>query len=229
MKSIPDEHRRHRYVQDENSLHTRDEITKAKLLKNKRLFLKTCSKCKNTLDIKMFLKNSASIDGLRPSCKVCDSPIRAKWRNTNRARIRRVTNEYRLSDKKRTVEYAVKSNRKLRDRSTKHKTMHSIRGSIHRAILSNYKTGKSIDILGCSIEYYKKFIESQFTMGMCWENRGKLWEIDHIIPIKSFHLEDIESIKLAFNFKNTQPILKDAHKIKTKIDNEQMLIVQQQR
>ena len=38
---------------------------------------------------------------------------------------------------------------------------------------------------------------------MSWENYGDIWNIDHIIPISSFNLEDENQVKLAFNWKNT--------------------------
>jgi len=41
---------------------------------------------------------------------------------------------------------------------------------------------------------------------MNWENHGKLWEIDHIIPITRFNLLDPEEQKKAFHFSNTQPL-----------------------
>lgn len=43
--------------------------------------------------------------------------------------------------------------------------------------------------------------------GMSWSNYGKEgWVIDHIRPISSFDLLDPVEQRLAFNFKNTQPM-----------------------
>ncbi len=38
------------------------------------------------------------------------------------------------------------------------------------------------EILGCTYEEFKKYIENKFQNGMSWENRGK-WHLDHIIPL----------------------------------------------
>ena len=40
---------------------------------------------------------------------------------------------------------------------------------------------------------------------MSWENYGKVWEIDHIIPLM-FENPTIEEIKERLHYKNTQPL-----------------------
>lgn len=62
-------------------------------------------------------------------------------------------------------------------------------------------------LIGCSMAEYISYIESLWTDGMNWENYGIFgWHIDHIRPLSSFDLTDIEQQKAAFNFKNTQPL-----------------------
>lgn len=39
------------------------------------------------------------------------------------------------------------------------------------------------EYLGCDGETFQKHIESQFTSDMNWDNYGKVWNIDHIIPL----------------------------------------------
>jgi hypothetical protein len=52
-----------------------------------------------------------------------------------------------------------------------------------------------------------KHLEKQFKNGMTWENRGfNGWHIDHIIPISSFDLTDIEQQKICFHYSNLQPL-----------------------
>ena len=59
--------------------------------------------------------------------------------------------------------------------------------------------------LGCSPEELKIHIEKQFKDNMSFNNYGE-WEIDHIIPISSFNLSNIEESKKCFNYKNLQPL-----------------------
>ena len=52
-------------------------------------------------------------------------------------------------------------------------------------------------------------MESQFTLGMNWDNYGRgkgKWNIDHIIPCDSFNLLDEEEQKKCFHYTNLQPL-----------------------
>jgi len=61
--------------------------------------------------------------------------------------------------------------------------------------------------LGCNDETFKEYIQSKFTEGMSWENRGfRTWHIDHIIPINSFDLTDPEQQRKCFHYTNLQPL-----------------------
>jgi len=65
---------------------------------------------------------------------------------------------------------------------------------------------KSIELLlGCSVDQWKKHIESKFQDGMSWDNYGE-WHIDHIVPCDWFDMDSIMDRLLCFNYKNTQPL-----------------------
>lgn len=59
------------------------------------------------------------------------------------------------------------------------------------------------EILGCSYEKFRSYIESQFCEGMSWENRSE-WHIDHIIPLASAKTEE-DVIRLN-HYTNLQPL-----------------------
>ena len=73
----------------------------------------------------------------------------------------------------------------------------NIRSSISKSIrnMGYKKIQKTEQILGCTIEAFKEYIESQFEDWMNWNNYGnpkngiyepnKTWDIDHIVPITS--------------------------------------------
>ena len=72
----------------------------------------------------------------------------------------------------------------------------------------NYKTS---DILGCSFEEFKIYLESKFESWMNWDNYGKYngtegygWDIDHIEPLSSAKTE--ESVLQLCNYTNLQPL-----------------------
>lgn len=76
------------------------------------------------------------------------------------------------------------------------------------------KAYKTIELLGCLIQTAREHIENQFNNEMTWENHGKLWEIDHRIPISSFDLTKPENQKKAFHWTNLQPLIKQENRSK---------------
>jgi hypothetical protein len=82
-----------------------------------------------------------------------------------------------------------------------------LRGRLHMALKSEKlkKTYNTKKLLGCSIEFFKQYIENKFQPGMSWQNYGD-WHIDHIIPCAHFLLEDPEQQKFCFHFSNMQPL-----------------------
>ena len=72
------------------------------------------------------------------------------------------------------------------------------------------KSSSTKDILGFDIDTYRKWLELQFTPEMNWSNI----EIDHAKPICMFDVSEVEELKEAFSWKNTQPLLKHIHQQK---------------
>lgn len=79
---------------------------------------------------------------------------------------------------------------------------------------SYIKNSKTLDILGCSFDEFKEYIESRFELWMTWNNKGnpkdgiyelnKTWDIDHIIPLSTANTED-DIIRLN-HYTNLQPL-----------------------
>lgn len=86
---------------------------------------------------------------------------------------------------------------------------HSLRTRLRHAIRNKSKLGSAVSDLGCSVEKLKQHLESLFQEGMTWDNYGRNmnnWEIDHIIPLSSYNLENREEFLEACNFTNLQPL-----------------------
>jgi hypothetical protein len=65
------------------------------------------------------------------------------------------------------------------------------------------KKSRTYEILGCSFEEFKNYIDNQLSVGMSWDNHGE-WHLDHKIPI-SFGKTEEEVIKLN-HYTNFQPL-----------------------
>jgi hypothetical protein len=88
-----------------------------------------------------------------------------------------------------------------------------IAGSIRTCFIRRKmpKILKTYDILGCSLEYFKIYIENQFEPWMNWNNRGRFngelnygWDLDHKIPSSTAATID-EIIKIN-HYTNFQPL-----------------------
>jgi hypothetical protein len=77
-----------------------------------------------------------------------------------------------------------------------------IRNSMKRQFTE--KSKRTQDILGCSFEEFKIYLESMFDENMNWENQGTYWHLDHIIPISSANTKE-EVYKLN-HYTNFQPL-----------------------
>jgi len=89
-----------------------------------------------------------------------------------------------------------------------------LRSKIHK-LLKGQKTSY-LKKLNCEFDTFKKWIEFQFEKDMNWENFGKVWEIDHIIPIYQFNAILEEDVNVCFNWTNLQPLYKKENRTKYK-------------
>lgn len=77
---------------------------------------------------------------------------------------------------------------------------------VSRALNKTNKSARTIELLGLSIDEYREYLECLFTDKMTWGNYGKYWHIDHVVPLSTFNLNNLEEQKKAFNFRNTRPL-----------------------
>jgi len=83
----------------------------------------------------------------------------------------------------------------------------TLRGRFLRAVTAQFKETSVINLVGCSIEELRDYLQSKFKEGMNWENHGiHGWHIDHIKPCSSFNLSNLEEQKICFHYTNLQPL-----------------------
>ncbi len=132
------------------------------------------------------------------------------------------TKNRRKAQKHKPKKINRKSNRRLKTKEEKRKAFNeyrkryresnplyrvreSLRTRIWLVLFGGRKTKRTMELIGCDMETFKKYIESQLTEGMNWNNYGK-WHIDHIIPCSKFNLLDEKEQVKCFNYKNLQPL-----------------------
>ncbi len=124
--------------------------------------------------------------------------------------------QYKDKNKEKSKQYQKSyQNRRNQQRNKRYKIdinyklIELLRGRLYKALKNNWKKGKTIELLACSIEELKKHLESKFTEGMNWKTHGRgkgKWNIDHIKPCSSFDLSKPEEQHKCFNFNNLQPL-----------------------
>lgn len=117
------------------------------------------------------------------------SNVRKNWLEKNKETLKEWNRLYTANRYKSDPTFALKINQRSRV----------------RAILKSNKSDKTHELLGCSFEELKAHIESKFVDGMGWHNMGE-WHIDHIVPLAAFDLTKVENQKIAFHYKNLQPL-----------------------
>ena len=203
--------------------------------------IKRCTKCKELLEISCFYKKGKSNNGdirLRSDCKECFLKNVNKLERANYAKKYVIENKEKHIQaqkkyKKNNYDKISEYNKKTRDarikRSKKHYQKYKsnelyilkrrLRDGIRRCFkyTSIVKNRKSEKILGCSIEFFKEYLESKFIDGMAWNNHGFYgWHLDHIMPISTAKTEG-DIIRLC-HYTNFQPLwcmdnLKKSNKI----------------
>jgi len=151
--------------------------------------LKICTGCYKEKNISEFYIRPER-NSVRSKCKTCTKNIRKQYYKDNTELEIKRWIKYKKS--KYNIDPIFTLKEKLRNR-------------FNRALKKSYKKGSAVKDLGCSIEYFKHYIESKFTEGMSWDNYGQ-WHLDHIKPLSKFNLQDKKQISLALNYKNYQPL-----------------------
>jgi hypothetical protein len=159
---------------------------------------KSCASCGQFLSSIDFGRNAQSRDGMTSKCKTCLTGERIN----------------RLNRLKSSPELLAIHRKKALDYFNKKKSVDPIYamrvriGNRTRSALNQKGIKKRLvtaEMLGCSFDFYKSYIEGLFKRGMSWKNKSD-WQIDHIIPLASAR-DEKELLALA-HYTNTRPLWK---------------------
>lgn len=148
---------------------------------------KFCASCHEKKTASEFYRQALASDGLAPRCKSCASRDRAIRMSVPEARLAaRIRNQLFSSAPRRRVNWNIR--RALRSQSTS-------------AFLEKQ--------FGYSLAELRTHIERQFTNGMNWSRffDGDI-HLDHILPVRSFDLENSTELKACYALPNLRPAWK---------------------
>ena len=192
---------------------------------------KICTKCGIEKELSEFYKDKSTKTGLTNNCKLCRNKYSKKYNDQNRLLISQRKKSYYKNNMEKILEnnkifrannpdymknYDIINREilyKKRNVYTKNKRKCNIAfklrcylaSRIWSALKSNSKSKQTLELLGCSIEFLKKHLESLFTKGMTWDNYGD-WHVDHIKPCALFDLSKPDEQQKCFNYTNLQPL-----------------------
>lgn len=179
--------------------------------------LRKCSLCKEELELssKNFYKNKHEVGGFDYRCKPCKKThyqtnkekykeTSKNWQLNNPDKVKSITKKYRQSEKGITTrkKYRKEEYDQKYGKDMEWTLSRNIRIRLHHALKNNFKSGKTLELLGCSIKEYALYLEQRFDKNMNWGNYGTYWEIDHTIPLSkggSFHYTNTTPMIIAEN------------------------------
>ncbi len=183
---------------------------------------KRCTKFGKEKDLNFFGTDSKKKDGKRCACKECEKGIyreyRKKYHIKNRKKIIARVNIH-VAKNKGKIKIYKKNHHAEMMKNPCYRILHNYNNRIVKALKGAFRIDSTKNIIGCTPENLKKYLESQFRDGMSWDNYGFLgWHIDHIKPCSSFDLTDPEQQRACFHYSNLQPLWCDEHMEKRKSD-----------
>jgi hypothetical protein len=190
--------------------------------------MKQCKRCNLNKPLTDYYTKKDNKDGKHIYCKACLKPETDQWYQTSKYSRSDYYKIYREKNKEYYNQYCHnhyhtkkelyrewERNRYNTDTPFKIKKVTSARISEALKTYQTLKRDRTIEYLGCNMEEYTQYLEQKFTNNMNWENHGKYWEIDHILPIDSFDLNIEENLYKCFHYLNTQPLEKTKNREKS--------------
>lgn len=187
-----------------------------------------CKECEKIQKLKYYLNNKDKFNIYKEKNKNIIKENRKNWYLKNKEKVKeynQINNdifkiyrkEYNIKNKEKSKKYQKENKNHFNeyrqnryDTDPKYKLKLLLRGRLYE-MLKKQKSPKNesaLKLVGCSINEFKKYIESLWKVEMTWENHGKIWELDHIKPCDSFNLLLREEQQECFHYTNFQPLFK---------------------
>lgn len=172
----------------------------------------TCGTCKLSKLVGEFAKEAATPTGYRSRCRTCDSIAAQEFYKQNRKKRLANTKRWRKANAAYYTVWKRNAERERKQRNVGYRIACQLRAHLSNAVrrrlngkIGARKGASAVRDLGCTIIELMVWLEARFTPGMTWDNYGE-WHIDHVRPLASFDLTDVEQCKAACHYSNLQPL-----------------------
>ena len=194
--------------------------------------MKKCVNCEFIKSKTEFNKRSSNKkDGLQSYCRICQQ---ADWVNRD---MKEHKKEYRQKEnvKKHESEYKKgyylnnkeqfkinkENNKPRRNEIYREKynncpdflIVETLRKHVNN-FLKSKKEDRSSKYIGCSVKFFRSWIEFQFNKNMTWKNHGNCWHLDHLLPKSKFDPNDKTDVIICCHWTNYQPLTKSENLVK---------------
>lgn len=185
--------------------------------------VKLCPKCNMVKNKSDFGNDLDAIDGLTSHCKNCRLGTGKVWIENNMHKLREYDKaRYRTKKRQKWMkDYQKKVYEKTKEA---HKFFYNIRRKSNHIIKRQTgDRGKKMKYLCCTRTEWMQYLEARFKPGMTWDNYGKAWEVDHIIPLSTVDRTDKNGLIKLSHYTNTQPLFKHENRLKSVTHDRQMI------
>ncbi len=145
-----------------------------------------------------------------------------KWFKENTEKAREIRKREHEKNKERYQAYSLKYTSMRYKSDPTYRINHNMARAINSSLKKNKDGRKWSDLLGYDVSDLQIHLEKKFVDGMTWENYGKVWHVDHIIPISVFNISSYNDydFKRCWSLKNLQPMFaEDNFKKHNKLEN----------
>ena len=135
-------------------------------------------------------------------CVECACRRAKGWKAENPSKVKAGNLVYRQTKRDTTKEFHA------RESNPQRRAVSRLRSLVKNTMIKygGRKAEKTELLLGCSVEFARRYLESLFLPGMTWDNHGE-WHIDHIRPCASFSdLTQLEQQQECCHYTNLQPL-----------------------
>ena len=190
-----------------------------------------CTKCGEDRNVNGFIKgkkicgecNKKACRDYKQRNKDKISDYNKTYKKIYKTEISDYNREYSLTHREEIQKRHTPYLRELKKTSPQHKIGVTLRSRMYQ-VLKGRKKEHSKELLGCSYEFLLSWFGFLFEDDMTLKNHGKVWHVDHIIPVNSFDLIDEDERFRCCNWSNLQPLYaKDNLSKKEKVDGEEIV------